>query len=79
MGDIPATPNIVWKTSTQSPGLSPIPPPSKSYVLARLICSLIQSRYKWDSEDDTQEGKKGRREEGKKGRREEGKGKNEEI
>lgn len=61
MGDIPATPNIVWKTSTQSPGLSPIPPPSRSYILARLLRSLIQGRKKWELEVD--EGKKGRREE----------------
>jgi len=29
-GSIPATPNWVWKTSTMSPGLSAIPPPSGS-------------------------------------------------
>ena len=44
MRDIPATPNIVWKTSTQSPGLSPIPPPSKSYILARSNLVLGHNR-----------------------------------
>ena len=44
MGDIPATPNIVWKTSTQSPGLSPIPPPSRSCVSARLPCSCFNGQ-----------------------------------